>query len=531
MLDWYETLKGLMDNGSGTGSTPRQAPTGSTPSQPVGGGGGANGFNAASLVAPSMQFDPSMARGQVFNDKLGQLGAMLLSAGQRQTDSQRAQVLGGLGDVLGNTGQQMSQAYQAQLHGMQTEQLARDQQKLAQLDQQVKSNPEMLKGLGITPDQYSVLGAGGLMKVIQTNASRDPTDIAYKQALIDQSRQPHIGVIGEDEFGNKTYGDTRTGLPVSQTTTGTGGTPAATPGTGSTSQTQPQTQQPVSLVQSLNGLSGQEAITKLKQLDPSVGAEVEQIANGNQPFPQRMLGTKRGQVLSTLVSMVDPEYNAATYDLRKKMKADYNNSTLNSAGGQVKYANTGIKHGAELFELADKLPNHTNWGPLNHTINTLDANSQVQSNKGGPVNSYKQAAINFMDEVGKALGAGASGEREKLQAQIDAANGPEAIKEVLRTQIALLRDKIGTMDNAWQEGMGAAGKGRKFIDPDAQKALDKIFPPEKEDKGSGSVTTQIAPEHHEQSIANARAAIAKNPASRDAVIKKLRDHGLPTEGL
>ena len=190
MLDWYETLKGLMDNGSGTGSTPRQAPTGSTPSQPVGGGGGANGFNAASLVAPSMQFDPSMARGQVFNDKLGQLGAMLLSAGQRQTDSQRAQVLGGLGDVLGNTGQQMSQAYQAQLHGMQTEQLARDQQKLAQLDQQVRSNPAMLNNLGISPEQYGAIGPEGLIKVIQTNATKDPLDAEYKRAQIEHLKNP-----------------------------------------------------------------------------------------------------------------------------------------------------------------------------------------------------------------------------------------------------------------------------------------------------------------------------------------------------
>ena len=524
MFDWYEALKGLM------GDQQQAQPDVSPRSSGAGGGGGDKNFNTSNLVAPSMQFDPSIVRGQVMNDKLGQLGALLMAGGMRQTDAQRAQTLSGLGDVMGNTSRDLAQAYQAQQHAFQTQQLAQEQAQIAQLDQQVKSNPAMLTSLGISPEQYSAIGPQGLMKVIQTNASRDPIDTAYKQALIDQSKQPKIGIIGEDEFGNKTYGDTRTGQPITQTTqpTGTGGTPTQLPGGGSTNTTQPQ--QPTGLVNGINGLSGQEAITKLKQLDPSVGAEVEQIAMGNQPFPQRMLGTKRGQVLSTLVSMVDPEYNAATYDLRKKMKADYNNSSLNSAGGQIKYANTGIKHGAELFELADKLPNHTNWGPLNHTRNILDANTQAQSNKSGGLNSYKQAAINFMDEVGKALGAGASGEREKLQAQIDAANGPEAVKEVLRTQIGLLRDKIGTMENAWQEGMGAAGKGRKFIDPDAQKALDKIFPPAKEDKPTGSVTP-LAEEHHAQSIANAKAAIAKNPANRDAIIQRLRDHGISTEGL
>jgi hypothetical protein len=115
---------------------------------------------------------------------------MLLSAGQRQTDSQRAQVLGGLGDVLGNTGQQMSQAYQAQLHGMQTEQLARDQQKLAQLDQQVRSNPAMLNNLGISPEQYGAIGPEGLIKVIQTNATKDPLDAEYKRAQIEHLKNP-----------------------------------------------------------------------------------------------------------------------------------------------------------------------------------------------------------------------------------------------------------------------------------------------------------------------------------------------------
>jgi hypothetical protein len=343
----------------------------------------------------------------------------------------------------------------------------------------------MLTSLGISPEQYSAIGPQGLMKVIQTNAARDPLDREYKQALIDQSKQPKIGIIGEDEFGNKTYGDTRTGQPIAQN--GTGGTPTQLTGSGSVTTTQPQ--QPVSVFDKIKGLSGQDAITKLKEHDPSLGAEVEQIVNGNQPFPQRMLGTKRGQVLSSLVSMVDPEYNAATYDLRKKMTADYNNSTLNSAGGQIKYANTGIKHGAILFELADKVPNFTGLGIFNNTANKISEEYQHQTNKSGGLYSYKQAAINFMDEVGKALGAGASGEREELKKQINSASGPDVIKEVLRTQIGLLKEKIDTMDNSWQEGMGAAGKGRKFIDPEAQKALDKIFPPAKDDKPTGSSET------------------------------------------
>ena len=451
--------------------------------------------------------------------RLGPIGATLIAAGLPQTAESRAQIMSNLPNYMGGLDkdiQSRQQARQAQIDLMNSQ---RDGDRRAALEGKMQ-DPAFLRQVGINPAQAQVLGSDGLLKILVQQMSESPSEKAYREAQVAKLRQGDFGVVGEDEFGNKQYGWYG----------GVGGgnnqpQPAQSYSGGNSLASNGQ-QQP-SIFDKLNGLSGQEAITTLKQHDPSLGAEVEQIVNGNQPFPQRMLGTKRGQVLSSLVSMVDPEYNASTYDVRKKMKVDYNNSSLNSAGGQIKYANTGIKHGAELLDLADKLPNHTNFGPLNRSLNNLDAHYQIESVQGGTVNSYKQAAQNFIEEIGKALGAGASGEKERLEKNLDAASGPEAIKEVLRTQIALLRDKIGTMDNAWQEGMGQAGKGRKLVDPDAEKALNRIFPPERD--AGASANKEV--DHYAASLANARQAIAKNPAARDAIIKKLRDHGVSTEGL
>lgn len=180
-------------------------------------------------------------------------------------------------------------------------------------------------------------------------------------------------------------------------------------------------------------------------------------------------------MLNSLVSLVDPNYDAGTYKLRNDTRSDFQKSTPNSAGGQRQFGNVGMKHMLEIYNNAGNLPNHTNWGPLNSTINQLDIARQEKSAQGGAVNSYKLSVMNGFDEIAKALGIGDAGGRHELQSKLEAANGPEAIRAVIKEQAKLLKEKLDTLQGRWSDQMGPAAGDFKVIDPEAEKALNYIL--------------------------------------------------------
>jgi hypothetical protein len=137
-------------------------------------------------------------------------------------------------------------------------------------------------------------------------------------------------------------------------------------------------------------------------------------------------------------------------------------------------------------------------------INTPEGNEIIQNTLAG-VAQYKLERAAIADQVQ----AGEISAKDGLKKMRDLANPYENFKAFAKNGFrADAGDPSSTGPN-FSDRFNAARPGNQ--DAAKQVAFTKV--------------------EIDQSLANARAAIAKNPAAREAVIKKLIDNGLPADGL
>ena len=450
-----------------------------TPSPPASGGGAgaaAGGSVLPAVAAPMVDQYTNDDRQAVAFDKLGQLGMLLLAGGQRMTPQMRGQILSQGASAMGGTSAAMLNQAQARLAGAKAQEAQQDATRRDEFRQRIAADPSILTKLGITPDQYQLMGMDAVTKALEAQMARDPSDVAYKNAMVKKLQEGNIHdwqQVGEDEFGNKQYG-----IPsqIMQQRGGQVQLPGAQGGGVNGSG--------AGIFDQLQGLTGQAALDRIKQINPGIASTVEGLVKGDTPYTASLIKSKRGEIIDALARIVDPNFNAGIYGQRQATIKDFNkNGGANTAGGQEAFGNVGIKHMGEIYDLAEKLPDHTNWGPLNTTMNALDIQKQQRSANGGNVGSYKLAVMNGFDEIAKALGIGTGEGQAKLQAALDAAQGPTAVRQVVRQQAKLLKDKLDTLQQRWNTEMGLAAGNRRVISPEAEQVLNRILADEPK-KGS-----------------------------------------------
>ena len=121
---------------------------------------------------------------------------------------------------------------------------------------------------------------------------------------------------------------------------------------------------------------------------------------------------------------------------------------------------------------------------------------------------------------------------------------PAAREIGLNTMEALARDEVARGEIAQSLAIGeidrkqAEIKLRALPDPmkgfaDWRKANPGIYGQALKGQSvpAAAKPMKFTPQEADESLANAREAIVKNPAAKAAIIKKLRDNGLPTDGL
>ncbi|NDB68990.1 MAG: hypothetical protein EB015_13480 [Methylocystaceae bacterium] len=250
--------------------------------------------------------------------------------------------------------------------------------------------------------------------------TQDPLDRMAKIAQINSASKPKFEKIGSNPLGEDQYGWIYPDGTVKQYSAGGGNSMPSLD----------------AVAQQAGGKSGKEALDIIKKSYPSLAAEVEGIVNGQQPFPTRKLGTNAGAVLNSLVGMVDPSYNAATFDARKKAQLDQVSNQPNSSGGMRKNAEVGLRHFKALMDYSNSLPQN-DYGPFSGAKNAYDVYSMKRSADAGDPNAI--AAMNYLqtmeiggDEMAKALG----------------------IASRIRNQIRLLGEKLGVQDEEWKNTMG-----------------------------------------------------------------------------
>lgn len=457
----------------------------------------------ANLLGSGQQMTPDQQdRASAQNSMMGQLGALLIAGGQRMTPQARAAIIAGAAPVIGGYQKDVLSAAQARLMQAKATQEQEEQQRQQAIQQRLQ-DPAFAQSLGMTPEQASLLGVPGAIDVLKARAARDPMDAAYKAAMIkklsegDARQYQVIGKRFDENTGQ--YVDIYGYPPM--------------PGEQPTPQAQPQSQP--SIFDKIGDKRNQEALDIIKKEMPAIGQTVEGMVMGNIPYSPSLIKTPRGEMIDSLVRMVDPSYSPTTYDSRKAMQLDY---TKGKSSIERKNADTALRHFLAAYQNSDLLPEN-DLSILSTGKNALDI---AQLRRSGNVNSPEMQKLARFDntievggdEMAKFLGIGSEGGREAIKKMFDPSQGRGIVREKLRNQIRLAKEKLNVLDENWKSNMGPAANRMQVITPEMEEA----FKVGDQRPMSQNVATK------------AREAIQQG-ANRDEVVRHLIEQGFDPAGL
>jgi len=150
--------------------------------------------SAPATASPDNPFGLSEAdRLRILSSSLGQLGATLLAAGQRQSPQQRAQYLAQLGNFGSGIQSQMYQAAQGRLMAAQYNEKMQEMREIDAIRSQMKESPgELAKIMGIEEAALTKLPATDIRAILRqkqiTEATRLPEERELKRVELQQKQ-------------------------------------------------------------------------------------------------------------------------------------------------------------------------------------------------------------------------------------------------------------------------------------------------------------------------------------------------------
>lgn len=121
-------------------------------------------------------------------NSIGNMGAILMAAGQRMQPEQRAAYLAQLGQAGSGFNTDMYNASQRRLMTARTQEQQREMEENKRMDEIMK-DPAQLQGLGVSPQQARFLGRGGLRQVLASRAAQSPEAAETNRLQLEQLRQ------------------------------------------------------------------------------------------------------------------------------------------------------------------------------------------------------------------------------------------------------------------------------------------------------------------------------------------------------
>ena len=115
---------------------------------------------------------------------LGQVGALLLAAGQGVDPTTRAQLFAQIGNVGSGANADIYKAAQARLMGNQIQAAQREAESDAALRERMK-DPNYLKSIGLTPEIAGTIGLKGVKEVLGKIAARDPLEAEERRRKLE----------------------------------------------------------------------------------------------------------------------------------------------------------------------------------------------------------------------------------------------------------------------------------------------------------------------------------------------------------
>jgi len=381
---------------------------------------------------------------QTYATGLGQLGGLLMAAGQKQMPADRAKYLAQLGSIPGAMNQQTTQMMQQKLL---MENTKAAQQKAASQENFMKlaASPEFQQQFaGMNPQNQAMVQAA--------LATRDPSAIL---GLV-QHLQPSIpaGMLANrgagfaiDPMSGRKY-DLNTGKPIEE-------------------------------APSQGGASGQ-PIDPTKFNLPANTIVSDEFNNlGDDAYKHRLADVYAGRSTlgqasrgnnQTLMRMQQDVYRAfPDYKPEEAANRSVINKELSSTGprtirGLQQQVGTVIEHLAGdngALEAAKELPNGNilKWNELGNAL---------ANQTGDPKITAFNTRLHLLQmEMGKALANGVVtvDEKKTLDSQLSAANSPAQIRAAMDGYVALLSGKAHTVDSSTQNVLG------DFYNPDKHSVL------------------------------------------------------------
>lgn len=149
--------------------------------------------NTAALAAPTMDELRQQDMQQAQLQRVGQLGMLLMAAGQRMTPKERATIIAQAPQYMDGVQNDVYNAAQSRLVGLQ-QKAAQDEMARNDAMRQKFADPAFLQSIGVTPEQAQALDVSGMRKMLENQAMMNTPDAVldrrYKQAQIDHLLNP-----------------------------------------------------------------------------------------------------------------------------------------------------------------------------------------------------------------------------------------------------------------------------------------------------------------------------------------------------
>jgi len=216
-----------------------------------------------------------------------------------------------------------------------------------------------------------------------------------------------------------------------------------------------------------SGKTGEDFLSTLPKQRANL---VKALAEGRIPMPSSFaLRTPYWQSVMNDLTTYDPEFNVQRADLRR----DY---TTGKQSQEINAINTALGHAGVLADAIDALKN----GNVK-ALNLLANQAGVQVGKT-PVTTFSTIVHRLGPELTKAYiqSGGTLGERGTNEEDFNPNLGPDQLKTNVAITTKLLRSKIGSLENQWNQNAspGMQKFGDRFIMPSAKRVLDTLSPNE-----------------------------------------------------
>lgn len=200
---------------------------------------------------------------------------------------------------------------------------------------------------------------------------------------------------------------------------------------------------------------------------------VQAILEGRMPMPSSFaMKTPYWEGIMQAVAAADPQFSVQRAQLRQAYTTGRQSQEINAI-------NTSLGHVGALGDAIDAL-NNGDVQALNRIANAYDV--QVGET---PVTTLRTIVNRVGPELVRAYSGAAGGEEERKQveADFDPKNSPSQLKQNVGTTVRLLRSKISSLENQWDQnkGPGMPSFQDRFIMPAADDVLGKWVP----EKGGG----------------------------------------------